>query len=153
MNLLLLRGRWSLVREQNCNIPTKGSKLPLLSFASPSVVTTPGGKVSSGSCGFLFKMLGCYRNKASLAEVILVQIYPCGTLWYQASNKVPQKTEQISLSLPFFSLSSHLSLAVHWSKPAVHMGELQPGGQQAKEPLCQCYCLRPLESCSHPRGR
>lgn len=30
---------------------------------------------------------------------MLVQIYPCGTLWYQASNKVPQKTEQISLFL------------------------------------------------------
>lgn len=108
MNLLLLQGIWSLVREQNCNISTKGSKLPLLSFASPSVLTTPGGKVSSGSCGSPFKTLGCYRNKASLAEVMLVQIYPCGTLWYQASNKVPQKTEQISFSLPLllFVLSS-----------------------------------------------
>lgn len=104
MNFLLLLGRWSLVREQNCSVPTKGSKLPLLSFASPSVLTTPGGEVISGSCGSPFKTSGCYRNKASLAEVMLVQIYPCGTLWYHASNKVPQKTD--SFSLPLFVLSS-----------------------------------------------
>lgn len=38
--------------------------------------------------------------------------------------------------------------SVHRPGPAVHMGALQPGSEQAQEPLCQRYRLRPLSR--HP---
>lgn len=52
-------------------------------------------------------------------------------------------------TLTFQSIYVFLFLsAVYWTWSTVYMGPLQYGGEQAKEPICQCNCLWSFKSYS-----
>lgn len=106
---------------------------------------------TASSCGGVGR--GVLTNDCSVWRFFVVN-----SIWTAVINGF-----LLSLPLPPYILPSMcppppppclpLVFSVHWSWTAVHLGALQPGGQQAQEPLCKCDRLRPLQGHPHAGGR